>query len=63
MALRNETVLTGAKHPGTELKVLQSRHGWYLGYLDTNGQPYSRESKYFNTKRGAHSLMGALRHA
>ena len=58
---KGETVLSGGKHPGTDLKVIKSYHGWYVGFLDSNGEPYSRESKYFNTKKGAESLLGALR--
>jgi len=57
-----ETVLAGGEHPGTKLTVLQSPAGWYVGFKDKNGMPYSRESKYFNTKKGAESLLGALRY-
>ena len=46
MTLPNETVLTGAPHPGTELQVLQSAGGYYLGFLDRDGAPYSRETDY-----------------
>jgi len=57
-----ETVLAGGEHPGTKLTVLLSPAGWYVGFKDKNGMPYSRESKYFNTKKGAESLLGALRY-
>ena len=56
-----ETVLSGAKHPGTKLTVLEGPSGWYVGFKDKTGAPYSRESQYFRTKKGAESLMGALR--
>jgi len=46
MTLPNETVLTGAPHPGTELKILESPAGYYLGFLDRDGAPYSRETDY-----------------
>ena len=46
MTLPKETVLTGAAHPGTELQVLQSAGGYYLGFLDRDGAPYSRETDY-----------------
>ena len=59
--IKGETVLSGGKHPGTELRVIKSRHGWYVGFLDRNGEPYSRESLYFRTQKGAESLLGALR--
>lgn len=41
-----ETVLTGGKHPGTELKLMYSPNGYYLGFEDKDGQPYSRETDY-----------------
>ena len=46
MTLPRETVLTGAAHPGTELQVLQSPGGDYLGFLNRDGTPYSRETDY-----------------
>jgi len=59
--LIRETVLSGAKHPGTELTVMESTAGWYVGFKEKDGSPYSRESRYFRTKQGAESLRGALR--
>lgn len=44
-----ETVLSGAAHPGTNLRVLASGGGYYIGYLTPTGEPYSRESNYFAT--------------
>ena len=46
MTQPRETVLTGAAHPGTELQVLESAGGYYLGFLDRDGTPYSRETDY-----------------
>lgn len=42
-----ETVRTGAEWPGTPLRILQSNAGWYLGYLDRFGEPYTRETHYY----------------
>jgi hypothetical protein len=53
MTLPGETVATGADHPDTALRVLESAAGFYIGYLDANGAPYSRESGYYATKEGA----------
>jgi hypothetical protein len=47
--MKGETVLTGAPHPGTELEVMQSpgmATGYYLGFREENGMPYSRETDY-----------------
>jgi len=46
MTLPNETVLTGAPHPGTELQLLESPAGYYLGFLSRDGAHYSRETIY-----------------
>lgn len=58
-----ETVLSGAGHPGTRLEVLKSAAGWYLGYRDEHGLPYSRESIYFRSQQQAERLLGYLRYA
>lgn len=42
-----ETVVAGAENPGTEPQVLSSNAGHYVGYLDADGLPYSRETEYF----------------
>lgn len=42
-----ETVLSGAKHPGTAPEVMSTAAGYYIGYRDEDGLPYSRESGYF----------------
>ena len=59
--LRGETVLSGAEHPGTPLVVMQSPAGWYVGFKDKQGAPYSRESRYFNTRKGAEGALSVLR--
>ena len=46
MTLPHETVLTGAPHPGTELQLLESPGGYYLGFLNRDGGHYSRETIY-----------------
>ena len=46
--INGETVLSGAPHPGTELKILSTNAGYYLGFLDADGFPYSRESEYMS---------------
>jgi hypothetical protein len=51
--LKGETVFSGAPHPGTELMVLKSAAGYYLGFLDKDDFPYSRESEYFVTGEAA----------
>jgi len=52
-----ETVLSGAPDPGTPLRVLRSAAGWYVGYLDYHGYPYSRETQYLSSpSAAAHAL-------
>lgn len=41
-----ETVLSGGKHPGTLLEVLESPAGFYLGFRLPSGEHYSRETEY-----------------
>lgn len=53
MAMKGETVLLGGPHPGTELQVMSSAAGYYVGYPDTDGAPYSRETVYFDTHEEA----------
>ena len=61
MALNKETVLLGAEHPGTRLVVMNSQAGYYLGYVDQDGAPYSRESIYFGTPQAAENVLRLLR--
>lgn len=42
-----ETVIAGAENPGTQPEVMQSAAGYYIGYRDEVGMPYSRETDYF----------------
>jgi hypothetical protein len=42
-----ETVVAGAPNPGTEPEVLCTAAGYYIGYRDSDGLPYSRETEYF----------------
>lgn len=56
-----ETVLSGADHPQTRLRVLQSPAGFFLGFTDENGSAYSRESVYFSTATEATAVLLHLR--
>jgi len=53
------TVLGGLPHPGTPLRLLQSRHGFFLGFLTQPeegqeiGRFLSRESVHFATQQEA----------
>lgn len=58
-----ETVLSGAKHPGTELEVLESVAGFYLGFRDEDGLPYSRETVYFGDRASAELVLKYMRGA
>jgi hypothetical protein len=44
-----ETVCAGAPHPGTEPEVMSTPAGYYIGFRDEDGLPYSRETGYFAT--------------
>ena len=61
MTIKGENILTGAPHPGTELEVLRSGAGYYLGYRDEDGAPYTRESVYFGTHDSADQVLRMLR--
>ena len=56
-----ETVLSGGEHPGTQLQVLSSGAGYYLGFTDKDGLPYSRESVYFGDRASAELVLSYLR--
>lgn len=56
-----ETVLAGGKHPGTTMEVLKSGAGYYLGFCDKDGAPYSRESVYFGDAQLAKQVLSYLR--
>jgi len=58
-----ETVLSGAPHPGTELQVLCSGAGYYIGYLCKDGMPYSRESDYFPDEQSCQAALDQLKTA
>jgi hypothetical protein len=55
--IQGETVFTGAPHPGTELCVMRSAAGYYLGFYDTDGMPYSRETQYFQNEQIAEKAL------
>lgn len=52
-----ETVSAGAQHPGTEPEVMLSAAGYYIGYRDEDGLPYSRETNYFATESEAEGYL------
>lgn len=56
-----ETVLSGAAHPGTVLRVCESAAGFYLGFHDADGSAYSRESEYFDSAEVAAAVLLHLR--
>lgn len=59
--IRKETVMSGAQHPGTELKVLSSGAGYYLGFTSKDGAPYSRETNYFGDRASAEQVLRSFR--
>jgi hypothetical protein len=52
-----ETVASGAPHPGTEIQILSTPAGYYIGYLTGDGFPYSRESGYYTTREEAETVL------
>lgn len=61
MTNKGETVLTGAAHPGTMPAVMQSPAGWYVGFSDKDGMPYSRETKYLPSQDTAELVLSVIR--
>lgn len=59
--MKGESVLTGAQHPGTTLKVMSSPAGYYLGFADEHGAPYSRETHYFQKQALAELVLEQIR--
>ena len=59
--IKGETVVTGAKHPGTKLEIMHSPAGWYLGFKDETGFPYSRETEYFDNLTRAEEVLSWFR--
>ena len=55
-----ETVLSGAEHPKSPIRVLESGAGWYLGFTEENGIPYTRETVYM-TEEKARELYELIR--
>jgi len=55
MALQGECVTTGAPlpHLGAMPQICNSPAGHYIGYLNTDGSPYSRESEYYPDREAA----------
>ena len=44
----------------TELMVLKSNAGYYVGRLSDEGFPYSRDSEYFGTKEDAQITLDLM---
>lgn len=55
--LKKETVLSGAKHPGTQLQIIGTSAGYYLGFRDKHGNPYTRETFYMTRTQACDLLM------
>lgn len=55
--ISGETVLSGAPDPGTPMNVLRTPAGFYVGYLDQDGLPYSRETDYFESEEQAGAAL------
>jgi hypothetical protein len=58
-----ETVLSGGKHPGTDLVIMNAHeyiNTYYLGFRDEDGMPYSRETEYM-TKEQAEMILSLVR--
>ncbi len=58
---KGETVLSGAMHPNTDFKVLESPAGFYLGFKSATGEPYTRETDYFGTRDSAQQVLDMFR--
>ena len=59
--MEGETVLSGAEHPGTGLRVMSSPAGFYLGFADQEHAPYSRETEYLSSREAAELLLSWFR--
>lgn len=59
--MKGETVLSGAPHPHTELEIMDSPAGWYLGFRDKDGAPYTRETQYMYTQHQAQIVLDIIR--
>ena len=60
--MKGETVLSGAAHPGTEMKVLYSANGYFLGFTSEAGYtPYTRETHYFKDRGSAQLVLDTFR--
>jgi hypothetical protein len=61
MTLPGETVATGAEIPNDTITigVMMSAAGYYIGYSDEEGLPWSRESGYFASYEEAAEAFAA----
>lgn len=58
-----ETVFAGAEHPGTKPEVLESSAGFYVGFCDEAGLPYTRETDYFKCEDTAEAALEQINEA
>lgn len=56
-----ETILSGSEHPGTPPMVLSSPAGYYIGFKDKDGSPWTRETLYFKTFEEANDWFRMVR--
>jgi hypothetical protein len=61
MAMPKETVHLGGElpYPGAKLQVCVSAAGYFLGYIDKDGLPWSRESHYFKVVGAASRALAS----
>ena len=61
--IQGETVHSGAPLPyvGAEPEAMSSAAGWYVGYRDKDGGPYSRETNYLKSKEVAERVLAQVK--
>jgi hypothetical protein len=61
--LPGETVMSGADlpYPRARPKVLQSAAGFFIGFVEADGSPYSRETEYMDSYRAEEMLDGWMK--
>jgi hypothetical protein len=61
--LPGETVMSGADlpYPRARPKVLSSAAGFFIGFEEAHGSPYSRETEYMDSYRAETMLAGWMK--